>query len=174
MGWQYYTLKNEEQRFHSLDQIAQNLALNAKAKDKELKDKQLLEEKKSGKKDKKLLEQKKSLSESFKMRETVAYGLERFWGEHLRLEEKQPVKSQYWKKTWDALVGVMQSSGITIPNDTVDVDRPNDVKAMAKKLWSLSRDDQRIALAVLTQLCDCLVWWTQRYKGATDLDSDYE
>jgi hypothetical protein len=38
---------------------------------------------------------------------------------------------------------------------------------MAKKLWNFAQnnpDDNRIALAVLTQLCDALVWWTQRYK----------
>jgi hypothetical protein len=36
---------------------------------------------------------------------------------------------------------------------------------MAEQLWQLSHEDQQIALAVLTQLCDCLVWWTQRYKN---------
>jgi hypothetical protein len=39
---------------------------------------------------------------------------------------------------------------------------------MADGLWRFSEehpDDQRVALAVLTQLCDCLVWWTQRYKS---------
>jgi hypothetical protein len=35
---------------------------------------------------------------------------------------------------------------------------------MAEKLWEIDIQDQRVAMAVLTQLCDCLVWWTQRYK----------
>jgi hypothetical protein len=40
---------------------------------------------------------------------------------------------------------------------------------MSAKLWSIPLEDQRVAVAVLTQLCDCLVWWTQRYKGKTDI-----
>jgi len=140
MAWQQYTLENEEQKFYSLDQIAQKLVLDAKERDKD------------------------SLRQSFKMRETLAYGLERFWGEHLRLQPKEIEKSQYWKDTWDALVKVMDTAGIIIPNNHVRVDNTSEVKTMAEELWKLSREDQRIALAVLTQLCDCLVWWTQRYK----------
>lgn len=144
MGWQQYTLRNpenEEQTFYSLDQIAQKLVLDAKIRDKD------------------------SLNQSFKMRETVAYGLERFWGEHLRLQPKERQKSDYWKDTWNALVRVMDTAGIVIPNDPVGVDDTTAVQTMARRLWSLSREDQRIALAVLTQLCDCIVWWTQRYRG---------
>jgi len=154
MGWQFYTLgirvndENKQQDFYSLDQIAQNLVLDAKSRDS------------------------KSLNQSFKMRESVAYGLERFWGEHLRLQRGEMAKSQYWKDTWDALVRVMANTGIIIPNDPVRVDNTAGIKTMAKKLWDLSLEDQRITLAVLTQLCDCLVWWTQRYKGASDLDTD--
>jgi len=36
---------------------------------------------------------------------------------------------------------------------------------MSEKLWNMKPQDQRVAMAVLTQLCDCIVWWTQRYKG---------
>ncbi len=151
MGWQYYTLENEGQRFHSLDQIAQKLVLDAKERDR------------------------KSLNQSFKMRETVAYGLERFWGEHLRLQNGELDKSQFWKDTWDALVKVMNQAGVIIPNDAVNINQPAAIKAMAAKLWQLEVEEQRIILAVLTQLCDCLVWWTQRYRGATDdLDIDEE
>ena len=35
---------------------------------------------------------------------------------------------------------------------------------MSQKLWDLDIDEQRVAIAVLTQLCDSLVWWTQRYR----------
>ncbi len=35
---------------------------------------------------------------------------------------------------------------------------------MAEKLWKIPLSEQRIALMVLTQLCDSIVWWTQRYK----------
>jgi adenylosuccinate lyase len=102
------------------------------------------------------------------MRESVSYGLERFWGEHLRLQSKERNKAQYWKETWDKLVETMAEAGIPIPNDTVEVNDTKSVQAMAEKLWELKLEDQRITLAVLTQLCDCLVWWTQRYKGTKE------
>jgi len=108
------------------------------------------------------------IGQSHKMRSTVAYGLERFWGEHLRLQSKEPNKAQYWKETWEKLVETMAEAGIPIPNDTVEVNDTKSVQAMAEKLWELKLEDQRITLAVLTQLCDCLVWWTQRYKGTKE------
>ncbi|NCS01748.1 MAG: hypothetical protein GPJ06_06125 [Microcystis aeruginosa G13-11] len=129
---------------YNLDRIAQKLVLAAKLRDRD------------------------SLNQSFKMRESVSYGLERFWGEHLRLQSKEPDKAQYWKETWDKLVETMAEAGIPIPNDTVEVNDTKSVQAMAEKLWELKLEDQRITLAVLTQLCDCLVWWTQRYKGTKE------
>jgi hypothetical protein len=60
---------------YNLDRIAQKLVLAAKLRDRD------------------------SLNQSFKMRESVSYGLERFWGEHLRLQSKEPNKAQYWKET---------------------------------------------------------------------------
>lgn len=133
---------------YSLDRVAQELVLDARLRDRQ------------------------SLNQSFKMRESVAYGLERFWGEHLRLQQREPAKSQYWKATWDALVDVMRQSGITVPNDVVHVNNTTAVKAMAQQLWQIDKADQRIILAVLTQLCDCIVWWTQRYKGSAELTPD--
>ncbi|NCR21391.1 MAG: hypothetical protein GPJ27_05430 [Microcystis aeruginosa L111-01] len=129
---------------YNLDRIAQKLVLAAKLRDRD------------------------SLNQSFKMRESVSYGLERFWGEHLRLQSKEPNKAQYWKETWEKLVETMAEAGIPIPNDTVEVNDTKSVQAMAEKLWELKLEDQRITLAVLTQLCDCLVWWTQRYKGTKE------
>mgnify|MGYP006151544709 CR=1 FL=1 len=129
---------------YNLDRIAQKLVLAAKLRDRD------------------------SLNQSFKMRESVSYGLERFWGEHLRLQSKEPNKAQYWKETWDKLVETMAEAGISIPNDTVQINDTESVQAMAEKLWELKLEDQRITLAVLTQLCDCLVWWTQRYKGTKE------
>ena len=129
---------------YNLDRIAQKLVLAAKLRDRD------------------------SLNQSFKMRESVSYGLERFWGEHLRLQSKEPNKAQYWKETWKKLVETMAEAGIPIPNDTVEVNDTKSVQAMAEKLWELKLEDQRITLAVLTQLCDCLVWWTQRYKGTKE------
>ena len=135
---------------YGLDQIAQQLVLDAQLRDPD------------------------SIKQSYKMRMATAYGLERFWGEHLRLQGKDQTKSDYWKQTWDALVKIMAQAGVTLPNDVVLVDDTSAVKKMAQKLWGeraldssgkqLKLEDQRIALAALTQLCDCLVWWTQRYK----------
>jgi len=145
MGWKSY----------ELDREAQKLVLDARERDP------------------------KSLNQSHKMRMAVVYGLERFWGEHLRLKGKEETKSKYWKETWDALAKVMDNAGVTIPNDPI---RPNskgelptqDIQAMSAKLWQLPIEDQRVAIAVLTQLCDCIVWWTQRYKtgrGTDETDS---
>lgn len=126
---------------YDLDREAQKLVLDAKQRDE------------------------KSLNQSYKMRMAVAYGLERFWGEHLRLQAKEPEKSQYWKETWDALVGIMEQAGVLIPNEAVNVNNVNQIQAMSDQLWELEINEQRVAIAVLTQLCDCMVWWTQRYKG---------
>ncbi len=125
---------------YNLDQEAQKLVIAAKLRDES------------------------SLNQAFKMREALAYGLERFWGEHLRLQGKEENKSLYWKATWDTLVATMAQAGITIPNDEVSSDNTKAVEKMAEKLWKLDLDEQRVSLVVLTQLCDCLVWWTQRYK----------
>ena len=109
------------------------------------------------------------LGESHKMRATTAYGLERFWGEHLRLlrDNKTKDKGDFWKETWKALCKIMQEAGITIPNDNVNLERTAEVEAMAAKLWDENQfpvEQRKVVLAVLTQLCDSLVWWTQRYK----------
>jgi hypothetical protein len=126
---------------YDLDREAQKLVLAAKQRDE------------------------KSLNQSYKMRMAVAYGLERFWGEHLRLQAREPEKSAYWKETWDALVGIMEQTGVLIPNDAVSANNVNQIQTMSDELWKLTIDEQRVSLAVLTQLCDCIVWWTQRYKG---------
>lgn len=113
------------------------------------------------------LQERESLNQSYKMRMAVAYGMERFWGEHLRLQARNSDsnKAQYWKDTWDTLVKIMAQAGVTLPNDRVRSEDTNAIQAMSEKLWQLDLADQRYALAVLTQLCDCIVWWTQRYKG---------
>lgn len=112
----------------------------------------------------------KSTNQAYKMRMAVPYGLERFWGEHLRLHEREGSKSTYWKQTWDTLVEIMGEAGVTIPNQRVSADNVNQIKEMSNQLWNLEREDIRIALSVLTQLCDSIVWWTQRYKSASTDD----
>ncbi len=118
------------------------------------------------------------LNESHKMRMTIAYGLERFWGEHLRLEREKPDKAKYWLAVWKRLHEILKDAGVTLPNNSVksslsdprkrEDEEKEKIKAMAKSLWKMNLDDQRVALMVLTQLCDSLVWWTQRYKVKGD------
>ena len=171
MAWKYYSLEQDGQHFHSLDQVAQNLVLGAKERlVLDTNGRVVLD--KNGR-------SRNALNQSFKMREALAYGLERFWGEHLRFQGKSKWnddeldrKSQYWKETWDALVIIMNQAGVIIPNDPVNLNRPDTVRSMAQQLWQLDIEDQRIILAVLTQLCDCIVWWTQRYKVPGDLTID--
>lgn len=104
------------------------------------------------------------LGESHKMRMTTAYGLERFWGEHLRLQRESQDKADFWKATWDELCKIMKQAGIQIPNDRVTANNTNAIKTMTDKLWDFDQEQRKIALAVLIEFCDSLVWWTQRYK----------
>jgi hypothetical protein len=103
------------------------------------------------------------LGESHKMRATTAFGLERFWGEHLRLSQREEAKADFWKATWDALCKMMKQAGITIPNEKVTGDTRS-IEAMSEKLWAFDIEQRKIALAILIELCNSLVWWTQRYK----------
>ncbi|MBD2440578.1 hypothetical protein [Nostoc sp. FACHB-110] len=135
---------------YNLDQEAQNLVL--KHRDK-----------------------KGVIGQSHKMRSTVAYGLERFWGEQLRLLGKNDVqernKGEYWRDTWTTFVRIMRNAGFNqLPQEQVNNNDTNKIKEFAAKLWELPIEDQRICLAVLTQFCDSLVWWTQRYKKTGDND----
>jgi hypothetical protein len=121
------------------------------------------------------------LGESHKMRMTTAYGLERFWGEHLRLmrDNKTKDKANFWKDTWKELCEIMKEAGIKVPNDPVNPEKTAEVQAMAAKLWDETQfpiEQRKVALAVLIQLCDSLVWWTQRYKksgsGAREMSNE--
>lgn len=103
------------------------------------------------------------LGESHKMRATTAYGLERFWGEHLRLSQKEKDKADFWKATWDALCKIMKQAGVNIPNEKVTSDTKS-IQAMSERLWAFDIEQRKIALAILIELCNSLVWWTQRYK----------
>lgn len=110
------------------------------------------------------------LGESHKMRMTVAYGLERFWGEHLRFERSSNLadqhKAQYWKSVWISLADILNSTDIKLPDGdgSVTLEDSDKIKQTTKAIWQMPLDHQRVVLMVLTQLCDSLVWWTQRYK----------
>lgn len=143
IGWHSY----------ALDQSAQKLVLAAKERDPD------------------------SLGQAYKMRETVAYGLERFWGEQFRLQDKEPNKAQYWRETWSKLAEIVQQANITIPKEEIEKSDTVQIKKVAQQLWGeanlsngtrLTHEDRQVVLAVLTQLCDCLVWWTQRYKEKSE------
>jgi hypothetical protein len=116
------------------------------------------------------------IGQSHKMRVTVAYGLERFWGEHLRLlgknDAKEREKGKYWQSVWKEFVRIMKRTGVELPSDEISDRNTEQIEKVAEKLWSLSLDDQKICLSVLTQFCDSLVWWTQRYKKAGDREEE--
>ena len=112
-----------------------------------------------------------SLREAYKMREAVAYGLERFWGESMRYRANQKrfeeqnksdkakveqAKADYWESVWNELVEIIK--------EDIKLPRHQDVRVNNNELWQLNRDSQEVSLAVLIQLCNRLVWWTQRYK----------
>lgn len=118
-------------------------------------------------------DKKNVLNESHKMRMAVAYGLERFWGEHLRFQkdtnEESKNKGKYWKKVWDTLADkILKPTGIDLPNDKVNFDKTEEIQKMTEKIWKMTPEDRTVILMVLTQFCDSLVWWTQRYKKKTD------
>jgi hypothetical protein len=109
-----------------------------------------------------------SLNQAHKMRATCAYGLERFWGEHLRLAEKEPTKAAFVADVWRALVGVLKPAGVTLPATVLaGCDQEASIQDVSAEIWSLSTHDHQTALAVLTALCDAVVWWTQRLKTGT-------
>jgi hypothetical protein len=66
----------------------------------------------------------------------------------------------------------MKTAGIQLPQEELDTANTRAVQDYASRLWSLSIEDQRICLAVLTQFCDSLVWWTQRYKNRGDSNGE--
>jgi hypothetical protein len=118
-------------------------------------------------------DKKDALNQAYKMRVAVAYGLERFWGEQFRLV-KDKDKADYWRDTWKALVKIMDNAGVKIPDDNVASGDTKAITNMAGKLWDFPIEQRKVTIAVLTQLCDSMVWWTQRYKPATNGNSGGE
>ncbi len=113
-----------------------------------------------------------SLNQAYKMRATCAYGLERFWGEYLRLAESDAHKADFLKDVWCAFVEIMELSGITIPKQMASRNEAEAaIELVADALWNLPREHQQAALAVLTNFCDAVVWWTQRLKKPSGRDS---
>lgn len=106
-----------------------------------------------------------SLNQAYKMRASCAYGLERFWGEHLRLKAKEPNKAQFVADVWTGFVGIMAKAGVKLPGEMLsNQDSEEAIQSVAEQLWRIPPDQQQAPLAVLTALCDAVVWWTQRLK----------
>lgn len=115
-------------------------------------------------------DKKNVLNESHKMRMSVAYGLERFWGEHLRFDREQgdesKNKGKYWKSVWVTLAKILKSADIDLPDSEgkVTFNQTIEIEKTVADIWEMTPENRRIALMVLTQFCDALVWWTQRCK----------
>lgn len=133
---------------YNLDHLAQEIVLKARQRDPD------------------------SLNQAHKMRASCAYGLERFWGEHLRLKEKEQEKAAFVGDVWLALVAILNKAGLSLPGTLLSSkDNEASIQSVAEQIWRLDRQDQQVALAVLTALCDAVVWWTQRLKaGARGAD----
>lgn len=130
---------------YDLDHLAQEIVLKARHRDRD------------------------SLNQAYKMRAACAYGLERFWGEHLRLAEKdkEPHKARFVADVWSAFVGTMHRAGVKLPGTMLSSQATEaDIQSVAEQIWRLKPHEQQAALAVLTALCDAVVWWTQRLKGS--------
>jgi hypothetical protein len=126
---------------YDLDHLAQEIVLSARFKDPD------------------------SLNQAYKMRATCAYGLERFWGEHLRLVGREPAKAQFVADVWSGFVGIMARSGTQLPGEMLSNQASEaDIQAVAEQLWRIPPEEQQALLSVLTALCDAVVWWTQRLK----------
>jgi len=106
-----------------------------------------------------------SLNQAYKMRAACAYGLERFWGEHLRLKAKELSKAQFVADVWTGFVGIMAKADVKLPGEMLSSnDSEAAIQAVAEQLWGIPPEQQQAPLAVLTALCDAVVWWTQRLK----------
>jgi hypothetical protein len=117
----------------------------------------------------------KSLNQAYKLRASCAYGLERFWGEHLRLNgaksnQEDQNKAAFVADVWKALsVELLPKAGIQLPVEVLsNSQNEQQIQIVADRLWDLNSYDRQVALAVLTNLCDAVVWWTQRLKGGSD------
>jgi hypothetical protein len=126
----------------------------------------------------------KSLAQAHRLRSSCAYGLERFWGEQIRLiNENNPndkAKGEFTREVWQALAAIMHSAGVELPSDRV-TSLPgklarNDtspyleqVQNACNQIRALDKNATQASLSVLSTLCDAIVWWKQRLsKEARD------
>lgn len=113
-------------------------------------------------------DQTDSSNQAHKMRAACAYGLERFWGESRRLSKEEQTKGEQNKAlfigdVWNGLAGLIAQAGIVIPCEMTNQGASaSEESTIINQIWALTRYEQSVALAVLTNLCDSIVWWTQR------------
>jgi hypothetical protein len=110
-------------------------------------------------------DQKDVLNETHKMRMTIAYGLERFWGEPLRLEKESQPKANYWKDVWKTLLEeFLQPSGLGTKLPSTYSSYTEKIQYTIQLIWDMDQEEREISQMILTQFCDSLVWWSQRLK----------
>ena len=114
---------------------------------------------------------RKSLNQIFKMRTTCAYGLERFWGEYLRLAGGNDLdrnKSKIILDTWKSFNQVVLSEiGIILSSDleNFNCSDPESVESSLRELWQIrtgNPKEAQLLLAVLASFCDAIIWWKNR------------
>lgn len=121
-----------------------------------------------------------SLSQVFKMRATCAYGLERFWGECLRLKQKATTldqnKADIIIDTWKILSeDILSGTGIDLSfNFNINLNPRNSpdrealqaaARVYLQSLWQLQTGhphQAQVALSVLTTFCEAIIWWKNR------------
>lgn len=139
-----------------LDNIAQKIVIDAIKRDKK--------------------ENTKSLMQAHRLRGSCAYGLERFWGEQIRLlNESNPddkSKGKFTQDVWLELVRIMKTAGIILPAGSIDPPPKggsslenrylHQVQEACNQIRALDKQETQATLAVLASLCDAIVWWKQR------------
>jgi hypothetical protein len=123
---------------------------------------------------------RKSLNQVFKMRMTTAYGLERFWGEYLRLSSgnaKDKLKADIIHDTWIMMKQrILVDTGIDLPYDpSLNLNDNSQVRSSLSKIWELSNQNPRqaqVVLAVLVNFCDAIIWWKNRLSPVSTTEVD--
>lgn len=112
----------------------------------------------------------KSLNQVFKMRTTCAYGLERFWGEFLRLSngtEAEVMRSLIIHDTWNSLRNqLLDGTDIKLPYDPkLNLANHDEVRQSLEKLWVIRAQNPKqvqVVLAILVSFCEAIIWWKNR------------
>lgn len=139
-----------------LDNLAHQIVLNARRRDPD------------------------SLNQAYKMRAACAYGLERFWGEHLRLADKEIHKAALVADVWKAFTDIMRNARPDIQLPGVMLSKQADenlIQSLATQIWAIPVQDHHMCLSTLSSLCDAVVWWSQRLRhnaGSKAHDSQRE